>query len=276
MRKFLNKKLIIKFLSWSIVGVFFVMIVPIAINRIYKIPASLPIFAMNWDAKDVLGFYGSLLGSVSTIIAVIATIRSTLESQKEERDFLINNQREERKKSIQPYFQTQHSGICDITNGVFNEIVRYIYIHKTFFETYSSLPDELNDLLILKIRYNSDRTMYGKYVDKYFKHNFVMIYELKNYGANSAVGVKLENEANLAIKDFCVSNLESKKFVIILNDSLLSDGGSYKFTIRITYSDICSLGEYIQCESFEFLRLDTGELALMQGNDDFLTAPKEK
>ena len=98
-----HKKKILKIVAWYFVSIVFIFIIPIAINWAYKTPASLPIFSMDWEAKDVLSFYGSLLGAAATIIALKETISFTRESQKEAR-----------KLSIRPYLETQKYNYTDL------------------------------------------------------------------------------------------------------------------------------------------------------------------
>lgn len=58
-------------------GFFTVIIVPLIINYLYRIGVNNPFFVTFWDAKDVLSYYGTLLGATATIIAVIMTIDHT-------------------------------------------------------------------------------------------------------------------------------------------------------------------------------------------------------
>ena len=78
-----NKKTITSTVLITVILIFFVFVVPIIINWMYKTPARLPIFAMSWEAKDVLSFYGSILGAAATIIALTKTIKFTRENQRE-------------------------------------------------------------------------------------------------------------------------------------------------------------------------------------------------
>ena len=79
-----------------IVVMLFVFVIPIVINWLYSRHASIPLFAMSWDAKDALAFYGSILGAGATILALVATFR-----------FTSNNQKGEQKLAIKPNLQTK-------------------------------------------------------------------------------------------------------------------------------------------------------------------------
>ena len=47
---------------FSVVGV------PLLINWVFSIPAWCDFFAVDWEAKDALSYYGSALGFIGTII----------------------------------------------------------------------------------------------------------------------------------------------------------------------------------------------------------------
>lgn len=67
-----------KFL-WAIgiaaIGVFLIAGIPIAINEVYKMGAG---YVTLWEAKDVLNYYGAILGSFVTIAGLVITIRFTI------------------------------------------------------------------------------------------------------------------------------------------------------------------------------------------------------
>lgn len=59
----------------SILGFLFLAVgVPLIINSCYK---ATPVFVTKWNAEDVLSYYGTLLGAVSTILALVCTISFT-------------------------------------------------------------------------------------------------------------------------------------------------------------------------------------------------------
>ena len=62
--------------KYSIVAVivFLVIIIPLAIHCLFKIHPSMPFFAAEWDAGDLLQFYGTLLAASGAIIGVGLTI----------------------------------------------------------------------------------------------------------------------------------------------------------------------------------------------------------
>lgn len=72
-----NKKIII------LVSVILVVIVPIFINLSFKVYLA-PLFTAEWEAGDLLSYYGSLLGSIITLFGVIMTLN--YQTKQSERD----------------------------------------------------------------------------------------------------------------------------------------------------------------------------------------------
>lgn len=78
----------------------FIFIIPLAINIFFKIKAPCAFFVAEWDAGDVLSFYGTMLASIATIIGVYMSIRYAQQSYRDD----IRNQ-------VLPFFAvTQFKG----------------------------------------------------------------------------------------------------------------------------------------------------------------------
>ncbi len=264
-----KKKRILKMIGWYIVGLFFAIIVPISINWIYEIPAPYSFLEMSWEAKDVLSFYGSLLGAVATIFALASTI-----------NFTVNNQKSERKLSIKPYLETHKYNYTEISKIPSDNVI-FLNIYKGLITYQGDIPDDIKDLLVEQERIKNYITvnalaeaLFNVKVDTFFKKKFVMLYEIENCGAGNAINVELKIGDMLPIQKFCITTNLPKKFVFILNDELLVNE-KYELQIYITYSDIASLGKYCQEESFLFKRDGLGNLQTVQMEKDLLTAPKE-
>lgn len=80
----------------------FVFIFPGAINALFLLGHYLEIpYNIAWSAGETLLFYGSIIGALATIIAVVATIMYTKQSQKTERELNTKAQDEQRKFSLE-------------------------------------------------------------------------------------------------------------------------------------------------------------------------------
>lgn len=67
-----------------LIGVGFAIVGPIFIDKAYE--STNKIFFTSWEASDTLSYYGTLLGAVATIIAVIQTIDHSRKLSIEERE----------------------------------------------------------------------------------------------------------------------------------------------------------------------------------------------
>ena len=60
------------------------VLIPLAINVAFKLKAPCAFWTAEWNAGDVLSFYGTLLGSVATIIGVYMSIQYAQKSYKDD------------------------------------------------------------------------------------------------------------------------------------------------------------------------------------------------
>ena len=269
-----NKKTILRSVIATIALIFFIFVIPIAINWMYKTPAKLPIFAMSWEAKDVLSYYGSILGAVATIIALTATIKFTRE-----------NQKEERKLSIRPYLQTSKFNYTSFEGIPTTKDVIYMDIKPNIVNYQGGVPDDISGIIDLKNKRVFDKTynldgidngMYISNVNNYFSSRYLLCYEIKNCGAGNAINVSLNINSRCFVPSFCVTTTESAKIMFILNKELLELSGEYVLKIAFVYNDIASLGKYYQTETIIFSNKNKyGELKTIQRADGLLTPPME-
>lgn len=267
-----NKKRIGKIVAWYFVAIIFIFIIPIGINWVYKMPASLPIFSMDWEANDVLSFYGSLLGAAATIIALKETINFTRESQKEER-----------KLSIRPYLETQKYNYTDLQKIPTNLETLFINVSKRITTYQASLPEEFEDMKILQKRLLAgekidliDQTLFDLKLEALFQKKYLLSYDIVNCGAGNAINVNLRINGRSVIPSFCVITGESKKIIFVLNNDLLEDTNEYSLKLTLTYSDVASLADYYQTEEIIFSNKNAdSKLKTLQLSGSLLTKPIE-
>lgn len=266
------KKKVITFFLWSVVGVFFCLVIPLAINYAFTRPALIPLFEVDWEAKDALAFYGSLLGAAATIFVLRQTIVFTKE-----------NQKEERKLSVKPYLQTQFKMIEDVTDDLYKEKFTFVQIKNDVIEISESPPDEINDLKILwnrAVRSKSNSIsgydmLYAQKATQYFKSNLMLQYEVQNCGANNAIDVKFKIDDWNSFPHFCITTSYPKKFILILNEKLLVDT-QRKICFSFIFSDICSISRYKQTESINFYRSkEEHKLSYYRMSEDLMDLPEE-
>ena len=267
-----HKKGIIKISAWYVVAIIFAFVIPIFINWAYKTPASLSMLAMDWEGKDALSFYGSLLGAAATIIALRETIKFTRESQKEER-----------KLSIRPYLETQKYNYTDLQKIPTNLETLFIEVNRQRTTYQASLPEVFEELQAFQKRLLSgekieptDEVVFNLRVETLFQKKYLLSYEIVNCGAGNAINVDLRINGKSVIPSFCIITNQSKKIVFVLNNDLLGNTNEYSLKLMLTYSDIASLADYHQTEEIIFTNKNVNsELKTLQRSGSLLTKPIE-
>ena len=80
---------VIKAIFIVIVIIILIIGVPIIINECYKLNCG---YITVWDGTDVLGYYGTILGSVISVATLVITIRFT--KKQIQRESYLQNERE--------------------------------------------------------------------------------------------------------------------------------------------------------------------------------------
>jgi hypothetical protein len=237
-----------------------VIIIPAIINLLFKWHTNSAILWAEWDAGDVLTFYGEVLAAIATIVVVVLTI-----------NFTVNNQRIERKLSIKPHLESTTKSLAMDTETL-QEVrpgnVSYISIGETIsyhFE-YQSIPgSEFHDNTAqLFTELNESRRM------------IVIGYELSNVGAGNALNINFTINGKSFMPKFAVTDKKTKRFILVFNSELITNHSSL-VKLHFSYSDVASLGHYEQEESFELYRIENGEFLDLRKRtaQDFMSEPKE-
>lgn len=61
----------------GIIAIFLFIVIPFGIDKLFNIPAICPFFNVQYKSSDILSFYGIVLGSATTVLALIETIQHT-------------------------------------------------------------------------------------------------------------------------------------------------------------------------------------------------------
>ncbi len=266
-KTYINKIIILK---WIGCGIIFLIIIPVIINWMYKTPAIHPVFAVDWGVEEAITLYGSLLSAAATIYALVRTI-----------NFTIENQRIERKLSIRPYLQTEMFYAKDI--GRISEDSARLYLGiKRDYVTYSAvLPNDILRMKGLQTKLDAsdpidenDKVLLDWQKETLFKNRHFLQYDIKNCGAGNAIDVFLKINNKETSPRFCVTTSEIKKVMLIFDKSLLDgENQTYICNVSFVYSDIASLGKYIQEEEIILFRDNEGNLKTKIRMDKLLTAP---
>lgn len=212
---------------------------------------------------------GAVFGGLITLVGVAWTIKDNSKKLKEER-----------KLSIRPYLESNSYAYKDISDLPIEDTT-YITLQKQSLIYNGDIPKEVKQLIITKRKIDKgekvdpiDEVLFNDKMGDFFKKKYLLEYKIFNHGAGNAINVQMKiNEWRL--KPFCISTTTPKCFLIIINEDLIEENKkSYSVKISFIYTDIASMGKYMQTEEFA---LHKGEHELMTGQlEEFLlTAPKE-
>lgn len=255
-----------KILPIVVATLLFGVAVPIIINELYKTGKG---YITVWNGADVLSYYGSLLGAVATIVALICTINFTIKSQREDRKLAI-------KPRLESKWQHYNKKIFSLSE---DDDIIYVNFDLTGIFAQDTMTSETASILSLFHAAESnesnslDETFLDLYKEDYLRKHLYLLYELQNFGAGNAIDVEFKINNSLIFPKFCISTSTPKKFMLIISEDILEDE-TFDFNISITYTDICSLAKYVQTESFIIFKADN-EFQSMQDYENKLSEPKE-
>lgn len=231
-----------------IIFLIIVFLPPLIINGVYKINAPVEIFNSEWVAGDLLSYYGALLGSIATIIAIIWTI-----------SFTVDNQEQERKLSVRPYIQTKWGPVLTTDDLNDNETIVFIEQFKGYFMSYTESPADV---------FHKNNNLTNR------KEKYILKYDLHNIGAGNAINVNISINHIGATLPFGIPMNESKVLAIILDGNLLNND-IIPIAVEIKYDDVSSIARYLQVEKFKLYKNTDGVLNLSQVGDEVLSQPIE-
>ena len=254
--------------------ILFIFLIPMAINWIYEQPAIVPLFAMSWEARDVLGFYGSLLGAVIGAAAAIYVLRKTIQ-------FTVNSQKEERKLAVRPYLETRKYHYTDFSKISSGENTVFLLISKALIVYQAEVPDDIIDKQKQIDRYRKSNLKNPLGIDLeeyvgtgYLAKNYILQIDVVNCGAGNAINVEFTLNQRPLSQAFCVTTQTPKRFICILNEDLINgDENLLEFSLK--YGDISSSAMYLQTEKIWFYRGCDNKLTTSQRSGDLLTPPIE-
>lgn len=87
-----------KTITWIVmIALFFIVGIPIIINESYKLNRG---YITVWDGSDVLGYYGTILGSVIAVVSIIVTIVFTKKQIRRDTFLKIETEKWERIREV--------------------------------------------------------------------------------------------------------------------------------------------------------------------------------
>lgn len=251
MKEFFSKykgKLLIAF-------VVFIIAIPFAINGLFKLTSPWTIFAAEWDAGDVLAFYGALLASATTIVGVYISM-----------EYAQRNYRLDEANRVKPYLALTHykshaksNLFSDIIAGqeigdkenqnqntpVYEEYkLERVYI--TITETAIEFKNKLSNAQLHRLKSGGfEWVNHGEGCRSLQEHPFVSIpFEVENVGngaaTNTMVAFYKKGEKRRGVSLYTIKQGDSFYFHIFCDDANIVKGNDY--IIELLYGDV--IGNY--------------------------------
>lgn len=256
MLKFLKSK------SWVFIyfGVTFVLI-PLLVHIAYRTPALTDYFVSIWLCGDILTYYGSIIGVLSTIIIFSLTIQYNRES-----DY------ENRKNSVRPYLSSEHHPLYKLIEVTEDKDLVFITVSNNISSS-KDIPYGYKSAYTHNPTYKPNKNIEKR--ANFIKTHHVLSYTLSNVGAGNAVNVDIKINNKLFMPSFAISTNKDITLIFVLLDKIL-EGNRKTIELRFEYEDILSTGLYYQTEKIEFFRDEKDDsLSTSQNIEWLLSKPQE-
>lgn len=150
-----------KKILWLLIGILvFVFLVPLGINYAFKVPAFFKVFEAEWEAGDLLGYYGSVLGGIVSFLVLYLTL-------KKEREQVIEAEKRSKRTYLDVAFDLESR--ADLKDRQSLPRGTRIYI----LEKNTGAIDESEEALFLEISNNSSETVYNLTVHIAYQKNAI-------------------------------------------------------------------------------------------------------
>ena len=196
------------------------LIVLFLIHLCFKIPAINDFFIPDWEASNVLEFFGVILGiSVTVISLIIANYESSAE-QRELHEFQI---RQEWRKTVNEYAinvltEFSFTKIDVITNNILkmNRTTTPFDIQVAFNESTESLDNSLNALFYFLPEKKEEPL---QKINKIVEERYHLVMDIKNFLLDSFMYLEAQQTYRFLPKEKELKDLEQKCFSYILENT---------------------------------------------------------
>lgn len=242
---------------WYFISIFVVICI-----ALFTLPYTIPlVFDTVFEDGEILGFYGSIIGAVATMLALFLMIQ-----------FTIKNQLDERRKTIKPHLQTKafplrdsySTGLSVDDNPFF---LQYSNDNQEIQSGYNCLYFIMNDLLS-----NDHTTAIHALADS--TDYLTIKYSISNVGGNSALSIRFSINGHTALSNFSIPVGANKTVYIIFGKELL-ENNMRKIEFIFRYTDIASLAQYEQRENIWIEAWAQDSLRYYQKGNEYLSEPIE-
>lgn len=214
----------IKIFIILVLVVFFVIIAPFLLNKLYDLGCP---FITVWQKEDLIGYYGSIMTAVAAIAGVYFTL-----------DYSKFKQMDDEKMRVKPYLNVKNPTIIsrpiDILSVEPEEI--YICMFMSLNVVRFSLGDGILPYSLYEIKVTKNNLV------EIIQKSFIIRFRVKNIGADSAINIKVILNGYTIINDLSLTKNESRTIkILVVLDNLQEESSIIKFgdiDIRIVYENI--------------------------------------
>lgn len=223
-----------------VIAVILTIIIPWAIDKAFNTTSPFPVLSVHYESKDILSYYGIVLGSVTTIIALIETLQHTEKMYKLDYELKLT-----------PVLNSNYYNHSKTSRSPLR--VLYVNTHP--------------------LTYFFDRVMVHESIDwRDLQDTFFSCqidYLVQNISETSAVGIKLFLNDDLLYGPFSLvaGGEESIGICFFDKSGLMIDeyyDQKYEFDIKVEYTNSNRSKKYIQTETIKIeyrpLRNDNGPI----------------
>ncbi len=253
-----------KFILISLMTVLITIAIPYAflsiihsdVNGKNLIDSNGKFYCLGITVSDVLTYYGSMLASIATIVAILIAFKlPKKELEKEKR------------LSIKPAF-------CSETELVREHVLPardllYVEISKGICSSSKEPPDYVNAFeqrADVKEELNRNQS--------YLDRNIIIKYTICNIGAGSALRIRLTIDGFDVIPTFGMAQNQSRTFMLFFDTKLLVNE-RHAVIIELRYFDVAEIAEYSQQESLTLINAKTLPLSYSQDREGLLSPPMQ-
>lgn len=247
---------------WKPLCIFFfigIIVIPLAIHIAFKTSAIHSFMVAEWTSDGFLGFYGALMGALSTVYVFALTIRYNRDIERENRKF-----------NTKPYLYSEYYPIYELAKKRENESLLYIIV-----------GNQVSSSFEIPYEYEKDYEEKSDSTEAVFRNlrlsreRHMLHYALSNAGAGSSVNTDFRINDEIVMPPFALPINAKLVMVIILKSEILVNNEKM-IDITITYDDVVSIGHYEQCERIRFFRdKDDDTLSTNQMPEWLLCKPKD-
>ncbi|WP_290850167.1 hypothetical protein [Eubacterium sp. LMAG:50] len=251
------------YFTWRKILVFIAMIVvatliPIFINESYKRNTG---YVTLWGAKEMLQFYGSVLGSIVAVYGVYITL-----------DYNTYQNKQNYIRQINPMLSSDRDLV--LNPKIFSEIqgkTFFIEINNEFeIKISKSMTNTLIDMIDVYSKASDGNNELLDKASEYMEHICMIDYVLENMGQGNAVNIEMKINEKNCMAPFGLASGEKITFKFIIDYRGFGKSKKNEINLNYEYTNTYEEPTYTQQEKFQ-LRKKNNKIYIAMGREDFMS-----